>query len=1258
MTQVTKIPGRIESAATGNVVTGANSILDDGKGKKQNVINSEVDAELVRLEQNKQNNLTFDNVPTEDSDNPVKSGGVYAADKALSDAIEAILLLIPSAASSLNQLADKNFVNSSISTATATPRGTYNLVSDLDLTTDATRDAIAEKLGEVIDVADMNDYAFVQVPVSDDDPTEIERTERYKFNGNVWIYEYTLNTSGFTAAQWDAINSGITTALVAKLDGLPTAEALELALGAITQNIQNISAVIPTDATAQNQLADKAYVLTQILLATPSFNGQFTTLTQLEEVEEPKAGDLGIVRTKDTDGHDVFTFYQYLDDQWNEYYVLSYHPQDKPATTGWLGDYPYNGMGRVELPMNMVEGWPDNTWIYLPKNDVVYLLYSWRLQLYAVYNTDTQEGLGLDDNLVVQPANYDIADIEELVEGHYLPFTEDGGVWTITKPDGTIITSTELNNTSIYNFNDPTHHGVNVLTQAMINRPNTIYVIQHDYDLNGATITVPSNCVLDFQGGSLNNGKVISNNTVLIGKYNENTLYGVFYNEHGNALTYNKKPFIGINAVVEHGDIANVAGTPFRTYGVAESMVVTENYILFLMAQINNGYGNVVLYDRNYNYLGEAIVPNFGHCNGATLCEDRIYVVQAEDNLNKVFYLPVDDLVNACINNMSITANELTIEGTDAAMTIDYDSDTETFAVFSGTHIPQGAGKQAFLRIYDKNFNLLSSFDNNLTNQIATEYLKSEDLTTKIGTFGDIVFHNGVVIVGYWYKDSDGYYGERQQALYFQIDATTGYVTNFLGDIEGCSPRTEPEGLCKDPLDDDVLWASINAKVSFTNDRQGFYIYKLSFSKKLTPRALFRPTVYEKNCLHTLHELTAVYVDNSPSNTKYSTGNELSPFKTLTQALMMTGSKNITICLKGHSGNDNLPYRIGNVRFLGIHLEFSGYGDEKPILRGDYYFNDSYLYLQNVHIECAVTPMFQLVDSTVCLINTYSTTILEQDLTYPYFTPVLFQLRRDSVADIRDNNIIEGLATGFDVGTGSKISNIDSLTIKNVRWGIFSRTFNNTLDRNVINNIHIEADTLANPRKIGFVGTEGNGRVPHATSIYVPSNITTYADLKTYLDGILGTADISGDERNRENIDIIIGRDLGELIGGIYIYERNGNGLCLNTKQDTANHVNVKGYTRGTRVFDSVMNKPLYVQAFDVSSGSDTWVDSNGFSAAPTRGTTTNRPKGIGAVNGLLDPSRDIGFHYFDTTIKKPVYASAIANDGTVTWVDATGATV
>ena len=57
--------------------------------------------------------------------------------------------------------------------------------------------------------------------------------------------------------------------------------------------------------------------------------------------------------------------------------------------------------------------------------------------------------------------------------------------------------------------------GVNVLTQGMMSKPNTIYIIQYDYDLQGAEIAIPEGCVLDFQGGSLSNGTIEGNKTLI-----------------------------------------------------------------------------------------------------------------------------------------------------------------------------------------------------------------------------------------------------------------------------------------------------------------------------------------------------------------------------------------------------------------------------------------------------------------------------------------------------------------------------------------------------------------------------------------------------------------------------------------------------------------------------------------------------------------------------------------------------------------------
>jgi len=145
--------------------------------------------------------------------------------------LDDILEIIPETASASNKLADVNFVNSSIASAAATHRGTFNLVSDLNLPVNATRAQIANKLSNTVSVATKNDYVFVQIPTSEQTPNEIANVDRYKYNGTNWGYEYSLNNSSFTAAQWAAINSGITSTLVGKLTALPTAAQLNTAFG-------------------------------------------------------------------------------------------------------------------------------------------------------------------------------------------------------------------------------------------------------------------------------------------------------------------------------------------------------------------------------------------------------------------------------------------------------------------------------------------------------------------------------------------------------------------------------------------------------------------------------------------------------------------------------------------------------------------------------------------------------------------------------------------------------------------------------------------------------------------------------------------------------------------------------------------------------------------------------------------------------------------------------------------------------------------
>ncbi len=121
--------------------------------------------------------------------------------EAIETSVTSIQSLIPNTATSDNQLADKEFVNSSITTNTATFKGTFETADDLP-TTDVKA----------------NDYAFIIATDSTGNP----EYQRYKYADNAWAFEYTLNNSSFTAEQWAAITSGITASKISSLEQADT----------------------------------------------------------------------------------------------------------------------------------------------------------------------------------------------------------------------------------------------------------------------------------------------------------------------------------------------------------------------------------------------------------------------------------------------------------------------------------------------------------------------------------------------------------------------------------------------------------------------------------------------------------------------------------------------------------------------------------------------------------------------------------------------------------------------------------------------------------------------------------------------------------------------------------------------------------------------------------------------------------------------------------------------------------------------------
>lgn len=110
-----------------------------------------------------------------------------------------IIDYLPNDVSKENKLTTKDFVNSSISTNTANFLGTFNTLEEIEALTDVTN----------------NDYAFWKT--TDTLGSVVFKRYKYIADKQEWKFEYDLNNSSFTAEQWEAINSGITAELVAKI---------------------------------------------------------------------------------------------------------------------------------------------------------------------------------------------------------------------------------------------------------------------------------------------------------------------------------------------------------------------------------------------------------------------------------------------------------------------------------------------------------------------------------------------------------------------------------------------------------------------------------------------------------------------------------------------------------------------------------------------------------------------------------------------------------------------------------------------------------------------------------------------------------------------------------------------------------------------------------------------------------------------------------------------------------------------------------
>lgn len=168
----------------------------------------------------------------------------------------------------------------------------------------------------------------------------------------------------------------------------------------------------------------------------------------------------------------------------------------------------------------------------------------------------------------------------------------------------------------------------NILSPNMINQPNTIYEIRYDFDLDGATLEIYNDCILEFKGGKLKNGTLKGKNTQL---------------NAAPSLIFNNVTFNGRWRIYNYFPEWFISDFSDCTDGIQQAID---------FASINNG-GKIVFQSRQYNVksIHTGIKTNLiGSGIGATI------IKQIEGTNKSLIDLPASS-AGMLIANMTLKGN-------------------------------------------------------------------------------------------------------------------------------------------------------------------------------------------------------------------------------------------------------------------------------------------------------------------------------------------------------------------------------------------------------------------------------------------------------------------------------------------------------------------------------------------------------------------------------------------------------------------------
>lgn len=675
---------------------------------------------------------------------------------------------------------------------------------------------------------------------------------------------------------------------------------------------------------------------------------------------------------------------------------------------------------------------------------------------------------------------------------------------------------------------------------SQVIEPNTKYIIKYDFSLGGEEVTIPEGCILEFDGGSINNGLCYGNNTVLIGgNQHKGILVGIFRNLNGTLIdgTGNVlNPNFGFDFAARNTlDLTtNIPGTFY-----AQGLIHTGKWIFVFVTKGGAHDTYLLRYDTAFNYYGMLVLPlEQVYHGGIGYYEDGfIYIASHIDN--SIVKYSVSDIIEAetesTLYGTKITilaASDITI----IFMCHDYSNGTTLLA--SGNRII----------IVDKSFNKIVDTGKISIPQWVGEYEQ------------DMIWENGIVTIISSYRE---YNRHDPCVVYYDINANK-FTDVFI--MNGKYNNVELEATCQYIGEDGVRLVCGNTS--------GKYCLNIGkFSNTVTVRTMDTGMEEGYNTGKT------VYVDNTMPSTVpegpklvVPNGSSEHPFKNITSAFYFNEKQTLLVRFLNTDNNYNIP-GVCDSKVLII-----GTTEDKPTLKGTLLVTGGEIILQYVNY-------FGSIRTERGIVNVYQSTIDGNGGAYC--------IQPDANSHVIVNSsTIKNAVKGINMGNLSEFSSdYSSITFKDLTYGIYTNL------AYTINAPYLYKATFDNVEYNIYdsIRAEGEGNTPlsiiHFSITFTEISHGNYPRLISFLDNSLPGLNVRiynpvdyNDVPKGECTFIhkdITGFSAGTIVGP------NGSSLPIAMSDYDINHV----INRSLLIGDHTFNKDLSKEIYWTGTG---WVDALG----------------------------------------------------------------